>query len=169
MDANMACDDVLTFAQINDSSGPIHLFVDSCIPAGWSILTLFDYQVCEDEPASCAEKTPEQCVMDDSCQVISGVPQVADETEACYHPGEATDVGCRDAGMTCMEALTFGIPSNDPASLHLFNDSCLPSGWEAIVQDDGTVYYHNLATGRTQWDEPVASGPRPGALVSRHV
>ena len=132
MDANMACDDVLTFAQINDSSGPIHLFVDSCIPAGWSILTLFDYQVCEDEPASCAEKTPEQCVMDDSCQVISGVPQVADETEACYHPGEATDVGCRDAGMTCMEALTFGIPSNDPASLHLFNDSCLPSGWEAI-------------------------------------
>ena len=132
MDANMACDDVLTFAQADDGSGEIHLFVDSCIPEGWSALDLLNYEVCEDEPASCAEKTPEQCVMDDSCEVISGVPQVADENEACYHPGEATDLGCRDAGLACMEALTFGIPSNDPAALHLFNNSCLPTGWESI-------------------------------------
>ena len=132
MDIDSLCSDALTFAQADDNSGYIHLFLDTCIPEGWSTLNLFDYQVCEDEPASCAEKTPEQCVMDDSCEVISGVPQIADNNEACYHPGESADLGCRDAGMACNEAMTFGIPSDNSTIMHLFNNSCLPTGWESI-------------------------------------
>ena len=32
--------------------------------------------------------------------------------------------------------------------------SDLPSGWEAVVADDGSTYYHHLSSGTTSWDKP---------------
>ncbi|CAK9097965.1 Hypothetical protein (Fragment) [Durusdinium trenchii] len=30
----------------------------------------------------------------------------------------------------------------------------VPHGWEALATDDGMVYYHNLVSGTTQWEQP---------------
>lgn len=32
--------------------------------------------------------------------------------------------------------------------------AALPLGWEAVVAEDGAVYYHHVASGATQWDLP---------------
>lgn len=36
-----------------------------------------------------------------------------------------------------------------------FSGPVLPSGWEAVVaDDDGSVFYHHIASGVTQWEVP---------------
>ncbi|KAF4740472.1 E3 ubiquitin- protein ligase, partial [Perkinsus olseni] len=36
----------------------------------------------------------------------------------------------------------------------------LPEGWEELTAEDGTPYYHQLATGRTQWEPPTEQSAR---------
>ena len=35
----------------------------------------------------------------------------------------------------------------------------LPPGWQAVVDEKtGDTYFHEIATGKTQWNRPVAGG-----------
>ena len=56
-----------------------------------------------EDPVNCAALSTDECSENSLCQTINGTPQIPDDEDACFNPGDSTAVGCMDVDMMCDE------------------------------------------------------------------
>ena len=120
MKEGMGCGDAETCATSPDGDMKL-AFPSTCTPSGWTVL----------DGEACCSKCPGLPV--DACEVTEGCePIVAMKAENYCDgaPWSPEPVGCRDEGVVCDAVLTCGKAKGAEPKM-LFQDSCLPEGWES--------------------------------------
>lgn len=83
----------------------------------------------------CAGLSVEECTAASGCVKITGSP--ANAEKQCWD--KSITVGCNKIG-TCNEMISFGY-SPDDGKCYMFNDSCLPAGWDYAEEGDTQCDY----------------------------
>ncbi len=97
-----------------------------------------DADVISDEDAyvpDCADLSAEDCATTSGCEKITGSP--ANAEKQCWD--KSVDVGCKEIG-ACNAMISFGY-SPDDGKCYMFDDMCLPTGWDFAQEGDTQCDY----------------------------
>jgi hypothetical protein len=100
---------------------------------GWEVCGELAINECSETEVECSLLDADACGGVDGCQTISGRELVDDgQGGQCFSfESQEVEVGCMGEDIDCGDAITFAASPDDPENCHMFNNTCIPSGWTA--------------------------------------
>jgi len=93
---------------------------------------------CHGPADKCAPLDVQECMADDACRTINGVPIVHDdEVGTCRDRGAWGPVGCMDATGGCEDHVRRARPPEEPSECWIFMSWCIPLDWVDCGADTG--------------------------------